>query len=481
MSYGDKLDRKTGHLKLVTDEDGRMTLNINGPEMMSAALADLITADAKFWGILATNLTLVEVEVNHPYFQTAATDGENLYYNPLFMHLIGHEGRKFVIAHEVAHIIMMTLDRMGYRDPKLWNYATDYANNLWLSESSTLKMPTAGDIQTALDEMIKLGAVPENQGDRNYPEPEKVVGLLDHKYSGMAAEEIYEVLKEQQEKEGDLDLGTLDQHVMTLPKEEKDKCNGKGDNSDGKGKFTQIGDGHGAPDMKKLAQRWKAIITNAATKCRGSVPAGLDRLLREIHEPKVNWRDVITLKILTSKPKDYAWIPPERRFFGMGMTLPAIQADETVRVACIVDTSGSIGEHEMRDFVSEIYGICSQFTSFEMLVMTFDHDIYNAQIFNEENKDDLLTYDFKGGGGTYFQTSLDWLAGEHGVLCEGKTIQDVAENGEQWSPDTVIFFTDGYGEGWCEKYKGYWPEFVWLINTDCEPSWGTHVRYDYYH
>ena len=48
---------------------------------------------------------------------------------------------RFVLAHEMLHAALRHGDRVGPRDPYLWNVATDYVVNGWLVEMGVGEMP----------------------------------------------------------------------------------------------------------------------------------------------------------------------------------------------------------------------------------------------------------------------------------------------------------------------------------------------------
>ena len=104
---------------------------------------------------------------------TAFTDYNNIYFDPGFIKSQKVEAIKFVIIHEVLHIVFSHNSRKGNKDHLIWNYATDYAINDIivldkLYESGSLKMPQTVDGKT--------------------------FGLHDEKWRGMKAEDIYEEL-----------------------------------------------------------------------------------------------------------------------------------------------------------------------------------------------------------------------------------------------------------------------------------------------
>ena len=106
--------------------------------------------------------------------QTMATDGLSLYYNPDFVETLNAATLAGTLAHEVMHPALHHHVRRSGRDPKRWNMACDFAINPLL-----------------VDAGLNL--------------PEGV--LLDNRFRGMSAEQIYNLL----ESEASQDSGSEDE------------------------------------------------------------------------------------------------------------------------------------------------------------------------------------------------------------------------------------------------------------------------------
>ncbi|HEY2674789.1 MAG TPA: hypothetical protein VGJ07_31020 [Rugosimonospora sp.] len=94
-------------------------------------------------GALASRFTLVaDAELARQWDVTIAavssTAGE-IYLNPL--HEMPVPQWRFVLAHEMLHAALRHGDRIGGRDPYLWNVAADYVINGWLVEMGVGEMP----------------------------------------------------------------------------------------------------------------------------------------------------------------------------------------------------------------------------------------------------------------------------------------------------------------------------------------------------
>ncbi len=83
--------------------------------------------------------------------ETAATDGEVIYYNTDFLQSLSVDEQTFVFAHEVCHIAFNHILRSEGKNHKLWNIATDGVINQFLKKDG-LSIPQGGvDIPEAIN------------------------------------------------------------------------------------------------------------------------------------------------------------------------------------------------------------------------------------------------------------------------------------------------------------------------------------------
>jgi len=157
---------------------------------------------------------------------------------------------------------------------------------------------------------------------------------------------------------------------------------------------------------------------------------------------------------------DYTWMRTSRKGWDMDAVMPGMRATEAIDIAVAIDMSGSIGEEQGRDFLSEIKGIMETFDSYRIHVFCFDTDTYNPQQYNSDNLEDIAEYDIQGGGGTDFDAIFRYL------------------KEEEIEPKRLIVFTDGYPFGsWGDSN---YCDTVWIIHGDKNPSppFGTFALYD---
>ena len=380
---------------------------------------------APFFGNMATRMQLIEAD---DWCPTAATNGRAFYYNTKFVEKLSVKKLEFLFGHEILHCVFDHFGRVGSRDRQLSNIAQDYAVN-----------------QILVDERI---------GDKIT----EVQICYDSKYRGKAWEEIYDELWEKAEKitmpELMKQLGDmLDEHIK-----EGDGQNGEGDgDKEGKGK---------RPGMsKEEAQAIKdeiknAMIQSAAAAGAGKTPAGIQRMIKNLTEPKMDWRQLVRQEIQSIVRNDYSFTRPNRKSMHSGAILPGMKEATTIDVAISIDMSGSIGEVDATTFLSEVKGIMDQYEDFKINLWCFDTDIYNHQEITHDNSDELTNYEPQGGGGTDFE--VNWTFME--------------ENGIR--PKKFIMFTDGYpcggwgDEDYCDTI------FIVKGNEQAEAPFGQTVIYE---
>ncbi len=383
-----------------------------------------------FFGNLITRLPLVDA-TDFGWCKTAATDGKYIYYNRNFVDKLRDGEVDFLFGHELLHCVYDHLDRRNGRQHLLWNIANDFIVNQTLVEEQV------GELITT------------------------VKACYDPKYRDMSSEEVYEdLLKQQKEmmKEFSLD-DLLDQHLDGQGGDgSEDGEQGQGMPVPGAGADTdKDGDKPGKPgengppkyseeERKKIKDEFKnAVIQAAQSAGAGNVPKSVARLIKKLTEPKMDWREFLDLQVQSIIKEDYTMMKPSRRGWHIDAILPSMKDADAVEVDCVVDASGSMTNDMLRDVLSEIKGIMTQFDDFKLRVFSFDTEVYGLKEFTPYNIDEIDEYELQGGGGTDFEVVWTFMK----------------EN--EIEPKKLIFFTDGYPWGsWGDP--DYCDTF-WLIHS----------------
>jgi len=353
--------------------------------------------DHPFWGFQALSLELVEkIDMAIP---TMGTDGTHLFYNPDFVEELTLQQLMGVIAHEIGHIILWHLPRRQGREFSRWNIAADYAvNGLILKE---------------------------------FELPKGICHNSD--WDDKSAEWIYAQLPES-ETIG-VGQGTLDSH-----EEWKDWGNGKDED----------GEGH----QDDIEQQWKVRTARAATRARmqGKLPGYIKSIIDGILQPKLPWKYILADKVTSTVKNNFRIVPPNKKHLWRGLYLPSTTGEE-ITIAAVVDSSGSISDDQIKEFISEIKGICESFENHTIYLFICDAHI---QARYELHQFDPLPREFPGRGGTSFVEPL--------------------KEAESLPISCLIYLTDLYGTF---PDKEPWYPVIWVATQNHGLSpWGTVITLD---
>ena len=101
---------------------------------------------------------------------------------------------------------------------------------------------------------------------------------------------------------------------------------------------------------------------------------------------------------------------PNRRSGNMnGIIFPSMTVEDQIDICIGMDMSGSIGADEAKQFMSEIYGIVSDFKSWNIKLWSFDTQVYHEKEYSSDADDDILSYKPAGGGGTDFECNWSYM------------------------------------------------------------------------
>ena len=413
-----------------TKDDAKKFANLIGPmdpKVDREVREKLITArvglllKASFFGNLATRLKLVNAD---EWCSTAATDGRHFYYNSRFIQMLRPKEIEFLFGHEVLHCVYDHFGRRGDRDPQIWNIANDFCVNADL-------------VKHHVGELITT-----------------VPALYDRKYDGFSSEEVYDELMKNAQKINMSDLidKLLDEHL-----DGEGEDGEGGDGSDGKGR-PKLSDAEKQAIKDEIKE---AMLAAAATvDGAGNLPAGVKRLIQELTEPKMNWRELLRMQLESTIKSDYTWMRASRKGWHMDAVMPGRNQDPMIDIAVALDASGSISESMLKDFLGEIQGIMDSFPAYKIHVITFDTEAYNPAQYDSDNLDSICDYEVKGGGGTDFDCVYNYLK----------------EN--EIEPKRLVMFTDGYPFGsWGDEN---YTETVFILHgtTTIVPPWGQFAYYD---
>jgi len=336
---------------------------------------------------------------------TAYTDGYNKRYGRAFLAEMCEEDAEVnaLILHENLHIVLrhhIYGKDMFMENKQLANYAADYVVN--------------GIIMAIKDK--KLVKLPEG-------------GLYDPRFDNMNMRQVYNILKDEQEKGGG----------GGQPDPNGDPINGSGsgggeyqfDEHDFDGNMTD-------EEAKEMDNKIDRAIREGAILA-GRLGVDLPRAITEMLEPHIDWRREFADYVSAAcKGKDeYTWRKFNRRMLPNDLFLPTVE-DETIgEIVVPIDTSGSIGQKELNEFASELVSIAELVQPEAIRIIWWDTKVHGEQLFTDNYAQIGSMLKPKGGGGTR-------------VSCVSEYI-----NKKKIKAECVVVFTDGYLEN----------DVVWNIDS----------------
>jgi predicted metal-dependent peptidase len=357
-------------------------VSTQGLERMKQARARLVL-NQLFFGSASMGLRFV-VDEN---CATAYTDGRIIGFSPAFIDSFSDIAHvEFIVCHETLHCLMMHPLRLQGREHRLANIAMDYVIN-GICKRAGLKLPK----ECLYDD--KLSA------------------------SNMSFEIVYALLAKEE-------------------KEKKAKA-GNGGQGSGSGRLEpwQMGEvreaksasGHEMSEAERaqLENDWKLAAAKALAQARnaGTVPAGMERLIKDLTVKKRDLEDVLRDFMVRTFDGDYTWGSPNKRHIIRDIYLPSIKGGSIPLIAMVMDTSGSIDQEQVSYFQAKVNSVLSEFNT-TVRVIYCDSHAYDGGEFT--NNDLPLKLKPKGGGGTNFRPPFQFIE-EHDI-----------------EPTCMIYYTDGY-------------------------------------
>ena len=320
-----------------------------------------------FFGSLVANLEFQEAT---DVLRTE-TDGEVLFYNPEYMETLDEDGQVFALAHEICHIAFRHISRSEGKNQITWQLATDAVINQLLKKDGLTIVKGAADYPEAIDydaeEFYEL-----------LMQDKLEIDLTGGSYDSSRWEDAVDKQKEQEQKREEEILQELED-VQELIDEMKGKEPAEDEDID--------------LEDEDLAMFAKKVSDAGNSEDRD------ERDMEEIGvlPPIIDWR--LILRDTVNYGVDWSFT---NAVIEDGIVRPALEERPMPETEIVLDTSWSVEEDLLRNFLRECKNILQHS---KLKAGCFDTKFYGFQEIKTEKDIDRMT--FEGGGGTDFNVATD--------------------------------------------------------------------------
>ena len=349
-----------------------------------------------FFGSIVANVEYKESKL----FATAATDGKIIYYNSDFLRKLDFKEQLFVMTHEIGHIAFNHIKRSEGKNEKIWNIAADAVLNKYLEMDGlsiidgAINIPDAinYDVQELYEKLLKEKEQQEQENFQNQNVSQESAN--DNNFKNNVGHDNHSLWKNalNKENENNDEIKNTQEKCVSLEEKETFKEN-----------------------SKKREEILEEVESEITSHIAGNSSNGDIRNTDDIGSADTNldWRTLFdeTIKY------EYDW-SYKNATIEYGVVIPHFEKMPFSETEIVVDTSGSVNEEMLKNFLRE----CKSILEFsEIKVGCFDTKFYGFNdIYSEADIDNL---EFRGGGGTNFNTAVNAFSD---------------------SADNKIIFTDGY-------------------------------------
>jgi len=235
------------------------------------------------------------------------------------------------------------------------------------------------------------------------------MALLDNRYAGMAWEQIYKLLPQQQQKQNQPSNG----QGQGQGQPSQDQGQGQGQQQRDYSNGDVLSAGGTAEERADLEQQIMTTVAQAEQTARvaGKMPGALRDLLVQVREPEEDYRYLFQKFMAPIFPVDYTWQRPSRRFMGQGMYMPSLLKDGVGKLVVGLDTSASVSKAELEMFLGLINHFLTKVKPEKTHLLYCDTTVYKHEMFKPGQPMDVSEFQAQRGG-TRFRPVFDYSS-EH--------------------------------------------------------------------
>jgi len=330
-----------------------------------------------FLSVLALSIPTSFKDNSNSAFQT---NGKEIFIDLKKLQSYSSDEITYLYAHTLLHIVLKHPFRQKTREKKLWNQACDLVTNLVLSSFSN------------------IGKIPTDE-------------ILDLDLENKCVEEVYEILRKEEENNESSSEEKRDDEIKTKPKKD-DKLKAY-IYDESKMDIEEVNDENtSSGDREKL----DGIIIQALSIAKKSSKEyqGMQIEIDTLIKPEISLQDTLKEYLISSLfEKTSTYSRPNRKFVHSGLYLPGNKkSDEMIEVFIALDSSSSVTLDEYKKFLGVVKDVCEGFYEYKVKVLPFDLKVKEEHIIEFDSFNPLIEKELfipKSDGGTNFDEVLRYL------------------------------------------------------------------------
>ena len=354
------------------------------------------TNELRFFGALSL---YGDIDIGTDATATASTNGIDTKFNPDFVQTLDDKELMFVAAHEQLHKAykhLIVWKHLRDEDALLANMACDYVINLKLQD---------------IDPKGRFMKMPVFRDGENKGEP---YGLIDEAYRDMNSQQVFDILKKinKQPPKGGGGGGGDDSNGDVKKNKAGDPPQGGG------GGYTKeilkeaekMHDDHdydeqgekSVEELEEVAQELDRAIRQSI-EVAGDDAGGFITNLKEMLEVKTPWEELLRDFITSvSKGNDItSYRRYNKRLIGSDILMPHTIGESIGDIVVAIDTSGSISQKVIDQFLSEVAVIVEDVAPENVHLLYWDTQVASHEKYDENDYDTIVDVTKPcGGGGT---------------------------------------------------------------------------------
>lgn len=348
-------------------------------------------------------ISRVDIAATKQVVETAGTNGRVIYYNPEYFKTLTKGQQNYVLMHELFHILLLHFKRDKSKEKEIWNVAADYVVNglleplvskrLWEYKNYGIEFdkPPSGYYLDNYEGEAVENLYKKIYADNSKNKKKKILLLLSGDYSRSFGRDLASTKLDPK----DFDL------IIELDEQES----------------------------RQLSDSIQKLTENAEKKW--SNDPSIQLIKRELNilknEKRISWKKLLKRFLNESEYVDVSYDSPERKYIHMDLILPGegkmTKKNELKGIWAFIDTSGSISDHEMNMFISELYRLCKQYNS-KMNIGFWDTAMH--EVYENVKLEDIAKCTTQYSGGTDAEAVYDYIK-ENNI-----------------NPHVMLILTDGY-------------------------------------